>query len=172
MVEVKVKQKQYYDEQWNNPLPSYETDGSAGMDVRADIHGMLDVKGVDCILDNQVYTEGGAVIIRPGGRALIPTGLFVSIPEGYEIKVRPRSGLALKHGITVLNTPGCIDSDYRGEIGVILINTDPDNDFVVRHGDRIAQITLEQVSKIQWVPVNSLDETTRGAGGFGHTGSN
>jgi dUTP pyrophosphatase len=110
MVEVKVKQKQYYDEQWNNPLPSYETDGSAGMDVRADIHGILNVKGVDCILDNQFYTEGGAVVIRPGGRALIPTGLFVAIPEGYEIKVRPRSGLALKHGITVLNTPGCIDA--------------------------------------------------------------
>lgn len=135
-----------------NPLPQYETFGSAGMDVRA----MLDAP----------------VAIHPGNRMLIPTGLYVEIPVGYEIQVRPRSGLALKKGITVLNTPGTVDSDYRNGIGVILINLGQD-DFIVESGDRIAQIVLNQVPQIEWVPVNSTEElssTDRGLGGFGSTG--
>lgn len=135
-----------------NPLPQYETFGSAGMDVRA----MLDTP----------------VAIHPGNRMLIPTGLYVEIPVGYEIQVRPRSGLALKKGITVLNTPGTVDSDYRNGIGVILINLGQD-DFIVESGDRIAQIVLNQVPQIEWIPVNSTEElssTDRGLGGFGSTG--
>lgn len=135
-----------------NPLPQYETFGSAGMDVRA----MLDAP----------------VAIHPGNRMLIPTGLYVEIPVGYEIQVRPRSGLALKKGITVLNTPGTVDSDYRNGIGVILINLGQD-DFIVESGDRIAQIVLNQVPQIEWIPVNSTEElssTDRGLGGFGSTG--
>ena len=134
-----------------NPLPQYETFGSAGMDVRA----MLDAP----------------VAIHPGNRMLIPTGLYVEIPVGYEIQVRPRSGLALKKGITVLNTPGTVDSDYRNGIGVILINLGQD-DFIVESGDRIAQIVLNQVPQIEWIPVNSTEElssTDRGLGGFGST---
>lgn len=134
-----------------NPLPQYETFGSAGMDIRA----MLDAP----------------VAIHPGNRMLIPTGLYVEIPVGYEIQVRPRSGLALKKGITVLNTPGTVDSDYRNGIGVILINLGQD-DFIVESGDRIAQIVLNQVPQIEWIPVNSTEElssTDRGLGGFGST---
>lgn len=133
-------------------LPQYETVGSAGMDVRAFIPE--------------------PIMIEPNNRALIPTGLFVEIPEGYEIQVRPRSGLALKKGITVANTPGTVDSDYRNEIGVILINLGVET-FVVNPGDRIAQLVLNQVPQINWIPVNSredLSSTDRGLGGFGSTG--
>jgi dUTP pyrophosphatase len=118
------------------------------------------------ILDN-VATE---LIIYPGGRALIPTGIKMALPVGFEAQVRPRSGLALKYGITVLNTPGTIDSDYRGDVGVVLINhgTEP---FVVNQGDRIAQLVISQITQAQFVPVDELSETNRGAGGFGSTGS-
>lgn len=132
-----------------NPLPKYETIGSAGLDVRC--------------------TENFA--IDTGGRKLVGTGLFVEIPLGYEIQVRPRSGLALKHGVTVLNTPGTIDSDYRGEIGVILINHGP-RSVEFETGDRIAQLVLAPVHHIAWelVAAHDLSETERGAGGFGSTG--
>lgn len=135
-----------------NPLPQYETLGAAGLDVRAFIPE--------------------SITITPGHRALIPTGLYVEIPVGYEIQVRPRSGLALKKGITVLNTPGTIDSDYRNCIGVILINLS-DEDFEINPGDRIAQLVLNKVPQINWILVGSKDDlssTDRGLGGFGSTG--
>lgn len=132
-------------------LPAYETAGSAGMDVR-------------CALP-----EGDVLILAPGERAMIPTGLSVAIPEGYEIQVRPRSGLAARHGITCLNTPGTIDSDYRGEIRVILINLGQEP-FAIRRGERIAQLVLAPVTRLQWQVVDRLDETGRGQGGFGSTG--
>jgi dUTP pyrophosphatase len=133
----------------NAVLPNYETPHSAGCDVRA----------------NLKYDAE----IPPGGSMLIPTGLSVRIPAGYEIQVRPRSGMALKYGVTVLNTPGTIDADYRGEIGVILINHGKDY-FVVKHGDRIAQLVLNRVETIDWNQVSALDGTKRGQKGFGSTG--
>lgn len=129
------------------PLPSYETNGSAGMDVRA--------------------TE--AATISPGKRGLVGTGFAFAIPEGYEVQVRPRSGLALKKGVTVLNTPGTIDSDYRGEIKVILANLG-EKDFIIERGDRIAQIVVAPVQRGNLIEVADLDETARGTGGFGSTG--
>lgn len=132
-----------------NSLPQYETSGAAGLDVKANEN----------------------VTIKPGERVLVKTGLFVEIPEGYELMVRPRSGLAIKHGITVLNSPGCVDPDYRGNVGVILINHGS-NDFEVRIGDRIAQLVLNKVEQIDWQTVISKDElssTNRGSGGFGST---
>jgi dUTP pyrophosphatase len=130
-----------------NQLPNYATINSAGLDLRS----------------------AEDTVIRAGGRGLVFTGLYIAIPEGYEVQVRPRSGLALKKGITVLNSPGTIDADYRGEIGVILFNT-TDEDFIVAKGDRIAQAVLKKVERIEWEVVDSLDETERGEGGFGHTG--
>ena len=132
-------------------LPAYETVGSAGMDVRAAV------------------PEGEPVSLAPGARAMVPTGLTVAIPEGYEIQVRPRSGLAAKHGLTCLNTPGTIDSDYRGEIKVILINLGAEA-FTIQRGERIAQLVLAPVTRLAWSQVEALDETVRGAGGFGSTG--
>ncbi len=132
-------------------LPAYETSGSAGMDVRAAV------------------PEGEPMVLAPGARAVVPTGLSVAIPEGYEIQVRPRSGLAAKHGLTCLNTPGTIDSDYRGEIKVILINLGAEA-FTIRRGERIAQLVLAPVTQLAWSPVDALGETARGAGGFGSTG--
>ncbi|MDP1556707.1 MAG: dUTP diphosphatase [Hyphomonas sp.] len=132
-------------------LPAYETSGSAGMDVRAAV------------------PENAPVILAPGARALVPTGLSVAIPEGYEIQVRPRSGLAAKHGLTCLNTPGTIDSDYRGEIKVILINLGADA-FTIKRGERIAQLVLAPVTRLAWSEVEELGTTERGAGGFGSTG--
>ncbi len=131
-------------------LPAYQTEWSAGMDLKADVEG--------------------EVVIPPMGRALVPTGVALSIPRGVEGQVRPRSGLAIRHGVTCLNTPGTIDADYRGEIQVILANLG-EKPFTVRRGDRIAQIVFSQVltARLSVVPV--LDETDRGAGGFGHTGS-
>ncbi len=134
----------------SNPLPSYETKASAGMDLRANL-------------------VNGSVTLQPMCRALIPTGLFMEIPEGYEGQVRPRSGLAIKHGITVLNAPGTVDADYRGEIMVILINLSAEP-FVISHGDRIAQMIIAPCEQSQLVVVEDLTETERGAGGFGHTG--
>ena len=132
-----------------HPLPAYETIASAGMDLRAN-------------LDKEIC-------LKPLERALIPTGLFVEIPLGYEAQVRPRSGLAAKNGITGLNTPGTIDSDYRGEIEVILVNLS-NEDFIVVDGERIAQMIIAKHEKAEWIPVDELVETGRGAGGFGHTG--
>ena len=134
----------------NNVLPAYETKNSAGMDLRA-------------------YLPDGPVTLQPMQRALIPTGLYIEIPEGYEGQVRPRSGLAFKHGITVLNTPGTIDADYRGELKQILINLS-DTPFVINNGDRIAQIVFARCEQAEMVEVEELSETERGAGGFGHTG--
>lgn len=130
-------------------VPSYETSGAAGADVRAFLNE--------------------PVVIPVGKRAMIPTGLFFAIPEGFEIQVRPRSGLATKNGVTVLNTPGTIDSDYRGEVKVILINLG-DADFTVNNGDRIAQLIVAPVTQGIFVKTDKLDETERGAGGFGSTG--
>lgn len=132
-----------------NHLPEYETSGSSGLDLRA--------------------ANIEPIIIKAHGRELIPTGLKVAIPEGYECQIRPRSGLALKQGITVLNTPGTIDASYRGEIGVILMNTTDDR-FEVHHGDRIAQAVFTKVEQVEWEEVQELDSTERGEGGFGHTG--
>lgn len=132
-----------------NPLPEYATAGSAGMDIRA-------------------YMDE-PVLLQPMQRVLIPTGLYLEIPRGVEAQVRPRSGLAIKQGITCLNTPGTIDSDYRGEVKVILINLDK-HEHTILPGDRIAQIVFQLVATVSWLSVESLDETIRGDGGFGHTG--
>jgi dUTP pyrophosphatase len=132
-----------------NPLPEYVTAGAAGMDIRANLQA--------------------PVVLQPMQRALIPTGIFLEIPDGFECQVRPRSGLAIKQGITCLNTPGTIDSDYRGEVGVILINLDT-VEHTISHGDRIAQLVFQQVARARWQQVEQIGETERGAGGFGHTG--
>ncbi|MGE4568160.1 MAG: dUTP diphosphatase [Bacteroidales bacterium] len=132
-----------------HPLPSYSTLLSAGMDLRASLEE--------------------PVVLPPGGRALIRTGLFIALPAGHEAQIRPRSGLALKSGVTVLNSPGTIDADYRGEIGVILINHS-DAAFTVNDGERICQMVIARHETIGWEQVDSLDDTSRGAGGFGHTG--
>lgn len=134
----------------DNAMPAYETVNSAGMDLRA-------------------YLPDGELVIKPMQRALVPTGLFMEIPVGYEGQVRPRSGLAIKSGITVLNSPGTIDADYRGEVKVILINLS-DVDFVIKSGDRIAQLVIAKHEQPEIVEVHTLSETERGAGGFGHTG--
>lgn len=139
----------------SNPLPTYSTEYSAGMDLRANLK---DEEGNDEVIS-----------IATGERVLIPTGLYIQLPYGYEAQIRPRSGLALKYGITVLNTPGTIDADYRGEIGVCLINHGNDT-FDVHHGDRIAQIVFAKVDQVQLIEVDKLDDTKRGDGGFGHTG--
>jgi dUTP pyrophosphatase len=130
------------------PLPRYMTERAAGMDVHAAV------------------TED--TVVPPGGRQLIPTGLKVAVPPGHEAEIRPRSGLAVRHGVTVLNSPGTIDADYRGEIGILLINhgTEP---FVVKRGERIAQMVVRRVGRVRWREAPALDETGRGEGGFGHT---
>ena len=133
----------------NNPLPEFATVDSAGMDLRAHLEA--------------------PVTLQPGERRLIPTGLHIALPQGLEAQVRPRSGLAYKHGITVLNSPGTIDADYRGDVGVILINHGQEA-FEVAPGDRIAQLVVARYELFDWTPVESLDETVRGAGGFGHSG--
>jgi dUTP pyrophosphatase len=133
------------------PLPAYETSQSAGMDLRA------------------ALPIGAPVDLLPGSRALIPTGLSIALPPGYEAQVRPRSGLALKHGITCLNSPGTIDADYRGEVGVILINHG-DEAFSIARGDRIAQMVIAPITQVDWLEQDALDETARGSGGFGSTG--
>lgn len=136
--------------QSNNPLPAYETMNSAGMDLRA-------------------FLPEGPMTMEPMQRALVPTGLYMEIPEGYEGQVRPRSGLAIKSGITVLNSPGTIDADYRGQVCVILINLS-DKPFVINNGDRIAQLIIARCEQVEPVQVETLSETERGEGGFGHTG--
>lgn len=131
------------------PLPEYSTSLSAGMDVRANI------------------AEG--IVLKPLGRAMVPTGLFVELPAGYEMQVRPRSGLAAKHGVTVLNAPGTVDADYRGEIKVILVNLS-DEEFEILPGERIAQLVVGRHESVEWESVQELSDTERGTGGFGSTG--
>ncbi|MEZ5053383.1 MAG: dUTP diphosphatase [Chitinophagales bacterium] len=133
----------------DNPLPAYETVGSAGVDLRAQLQE--------------------PVLLKPLQRALIPTGLYIELPDGYEAQVRPRSGLALKKGVTVLNSPGTIDSDYRGEIKVIMINLSNET-TVINTGERIAQLIVSKYERVQFKEVDELNETERGEGGFGHTG--
>lgn len=142
-MEIKVINKGH------QPLPQYATPQSAGMDLRANLDA--------------------PVTLRPMERRIIPTGLYIALPAGYEAQVRPRSGLALKKGITVLNSPGTIDADYRGEIGVLLINLSQE-DFIVNDGERIAQMVIARHEQSKFVTVDMLDETERGAGGYGHTG--
>ena len=132
-----------------NDLPRYETPLSAGMDVRADL--------------------AEPIVLKPLERTLVPTGLYVELPEGYEMQIRPRSGLAIKHGLTLLNTPGTIDADYRGEIKVIVANLSSEP-YELKPGERIAQMVVSQVTQVEWEPVEELSPTERGAGGFGHTG--
>ena len=143
MIEIKVVNKGHH------PLPQYATEQSAGMDLRANLDA--------------------PVVLKPLERKLIPTGIYIALPEGYEAQVRPRSGLALKKGITVLNAPGTIDADYRGEVGVVLINLSQEP-FVVNDGERIAQMIFARYEKGNLVTVKELDVTERGAGGYGHTG--
>ncbi|HMM11664.1 MAG TPA: dUTP diphosphatase [Bacteroidales bacterium] len=133
----------------SNTLPAYETAHAAGMDLRANLDAPM--------------------LMQPGERAMVPTGLFIEIPEGFEAQVRPRSGLAIKHGVTVLNSPGTIDADYRGEVNVILINLGS-QPFEIRHGDRIAQMIVSRHEKVIWQQTDELSHTARGKGGFGHTG--
>ena len=143
MIQVKVINK------GSQPLPAYATTQSAGMDLRANIDS--------------------PITLKPMERRLIPTGLYIALPKGYEAQVRPRSGLALKHGITVLNTPGTIDADYRGELMVLLINFSAE-DFIINAGERIAQMVIARHEQAAFVEVDILDETERGTGGYGHTG--
>ena len=134
-----------------HPLPAYETPQSAGMDIRANLDA--------------------PIVLKPMQRVLVPTGLYIELPVGYEAQMRPRSGLALKKGITLLNTPGTIDADYRGEICIILINFSAE-EFTIEDGERIAQMVIARHEQAEWQEVEVLDETERGAGGFGHTGKN
>ena len=157
----------------NNNLPKYETSGSSGVDVRADFSRVSVDNPIKVWGDTEIIFKGethSTTLLRldPGARALIPTGLFTAIPEGYEIQVRPRSGLALKSGLTVLNTPGTVDASYRNEIGIILINHGTESVWI-EDGERIAQFVLAKVDTIEWNVVSSLDETDR-IGGFGSTG--
>jgi len=135
----------------SNSIPSYSTLMSAGMDLRA------------------YFEDFGSVVLKPGEHKLIKTGISIALPEGYEAQIRPRSGLAYKNGITVLNSPGTIDADYRGDVGVILVNHSQE-DFKVQGGDRIAQMVIAKYERIEFIEVENLDDTERGEGGFGHTG--
>lgn len=143
MLEVKIVNRSRHD------LPAYATVGAAGMDLRAQLEA--------------------PITLAPLGRVLVPTGLFIELPQGYEAQVRPRSGLAIKHGLTVLNSPGTIDADYRGEIKVALVNLSAEP-FEIQDGERIAQLVVARHEEVTWQPVEELGETERGAGGFGHTG--
>jgi dUTP pyrophosphatase len=144
-MKVKIVNKSHH------ALPQYATDLSAGIDIRANLSDPVELKPLE--------------------RKLIPTGLYIALPEGYEAQMRPRSGLALKHGITLLNTPGTIDADYRGEIGIILANLSAEP-FIVNDGERICQMVISSYTKVEWQQETSLEDTERGAGGFGHTGNN
>ena len=135
----------------HQPLPQYATEQSAGMDLRANL--------------------SEPIVLKPLARCLVPTGLYIALPAGYEAQVRPRSGLALKKGITVLNAPGTVDADYRGEVGVLLVNLSQE-DFVVNDGERVAQMVIARHEIADFIEVEKLDETERGAGGYGHTGIN
>lgn len=157
----------------SNQLPKYETSQSAGLDVRADFSRISPENPIKLFGDGEIIFKGEGhpitmLRLEPGSRALIPTGLFVAIPEGYEIQIRPRSGLALKKGLSLSNCVGTIDADYRNEIGLILINHGLETAWI-EDGERIAQFILNKVENLEWSEVNSLDETDR-KGGFGHTG--
>ncbi len=143
-VKVKIINKSHH------PLPSYSTFEAAGMDVHA-------------------YLPAGPVTLQPGQRALIPTGLYIQLPQGYECQIRPRSGLSLNYGLTIANSPGTVDADYRGEVGIILINLGQDS-YTVKDGERICQIVIKQYSHVEWEEVKELDRTKREDGSFGHTG--
>lgn len=143
MLEVKIVNRS------RHALPAYATAGAAGMDLRAQLEA--------------------PITLAPLGRVLVPTGLFIELPQGYEAQVRPRSGLAIKHGLTILNSPGTIDADYRGEIKVALVNLSAEP-FEIQDGERIAQLVVARHEEVTWQPVEELGETERGAGGFGHTG--
>lgn len=155
----------------SNELPKYESSLAAGMDLRADLWELQSKCMFNSAIVRNEKNEIDNVTIYPGGRALIPTGLHIALPEGYEAQVRPRSGLAIKFGITVLNTPGTIDADYRGGIGVILINLGQ-QPFEIHQGDRIAQMVIAKHEQAELIDVEVLDETERGEGGFGHSGQN
>lgn len=142
-IKVKIINKSHH------PMPAYATPGSAGMDVRAFV--------------------SHPIVLQPLERVLVPTGLYVQLPQGYEMQIRPRSGLALRHGISLANTPGTVDADYRGEIGVILINLSKEP-FVINDGERICQMVVTRYSHVEWEEVKEIDETVRGDGGFGHSG--
>lgn len=143
-IEVKIINKSHH------PLPAYETNEAAGMDVRA-------------------FLPDGPVTLKPFERKLIGTGLYMQLPSGYECQIRPRSGLALNHGISIVNSPGTVDADYRGEVGIILINLGQE-DFTVNDGDRICQMVIKSYTRVKWVPSERLDRTKREDGKFGHTG--
>lgn len=143
-VKVKIINKSHH------PLPSYSTFEAAGMDVHA-------------------YLPAGPVTLQPGQRALIPTGLYIQLPQGYECQIRPRSGLSLNYGLTIANSPGTVDADYRGEVGIILINLGQDS-YTVKDGERICQMVIKQYSHVEWEEVKELDRTKREDGSFGHTG--
>lgn len=145
-IKVKIINKSHHQ------LPAYATPGSAGMDVRA-------------------FLPDGAVTLGPLERALIPTGLYMQLPHGYECQIRPRSGLAIKHGISLVNTPGTVDSDYRGEIGVIVVNLS-NEPFTLADGERVCQMVITRYTRVDWVPTDRIDQTERGDGAFGHTGTN
>jgi len=145
-IKVKIINKSHH------PLPAYATPGSAGMDVRA-------------------YLPEAPVVLRPMQRALIPTGLYIQLPQGYECQIRPRSGLALKHGISLVNTPGTVDADYRGEIGVIVINLS-DTPFTINDGERVCQMVIKEYTRVDWEETDRIDRTERGDGAFGHSGVN
>tara|TARA_R110001592_G_scaffold325782_7_gene606434 strand:+ start:27275 stop:27712 length:438 start_codon:yes stop_codon:yes gene_type:complete len=134
----------------NNPNPTYSTEQSAGVDLRANLPE--------------------SIVLNPGERKLVPTGLHLELPDGYEAQVRPRSGLAIKHGITVLNSPGTVDADYRGDVGVILINMGQEP-FTINHGERIAQMVIAQYTQVQFLETNELNDSKRGTGGFGSSGT-
>ena len=145
-IKVKIINKSHH------PLPAYATPGSAGMDVRA-------------------FLPDGAVTLGPLERALIPTGLYMQLPHGYECQIRPRSGLAIKHGISLVNTPGTVDSDYRGEIGVIVVNLS-NEPFTIVDGERVCQMVITRYTRVDWESTDRIDQTERGDGAFGHTGTN
>lgn len=145
-LEVKIINRSHH------PLPEYETPGAAGMDVRA-------------------YLPDGPVTIHPMERALIPTGLYMQLPQGYEAQIRPRSGLALHHGLMVVNSPGTVDCDYRGEVKVILMNAGKE-DFTVNDGERVCQMVVKEYTRVKWEPVTEIDRTKREDGSFGHSGTN
>lgn len=159
-------------------IPKYETEGSAGMDIKAMIGEaeMLEFINKGYTTPSDLYKDDkykNTIVVKPLDRILIKTGLYVEIPIGYEIQVRPRRGLAIKVGVTLLNSPDTIDSDYRGDIGIIIYNSDPKHKLVISNGDKIAQLVLKEVPKIKWDLVDSqkdLGSTVRGEGGFGHTG--
>jgi dUTP pyrophosphatase len=159
----------------NNPLPKFETPGAAGADIRADFSRIREYP-IKVYGGAEVITSGEGhnkimVKLSPHSRALIPTGLFMAIPEGYELQIRPRSGLSLKEGLSLANCTATIDSDYRGEVGIIMLNTSNEDRFI-EDGERIAQIILKKVDTFVWEKVDKLSETTRGEGGFGHTNKN